>query len=118
MYIKKTGGKVFGVDLNAKERQALELEVRRMVSEQMKEYEPDNDAAILWMLHTQFGFGPKRLRRAWESFYTEMKKLHEYYDMPPEDGPWLCRKMLQDRLGIDIKEWYAEEEAKRDNGNQ
>lgn len=114
MNFKRIKGKIFGVILTAKEEAALELEVRKMVSEQMKQYEPDNDAAILWMLHTQFGFGYKRLRQAWESFYTEMKKLHEHYEMPPSDGPWLCRKMLKDELGIDIDEWYKEEEAKNE----
>lgn len=112
MNFKKYKGKIFGVTLNAKEKEALELEVRRMVSEKMKEYEPDSDAAILWMLHVQFGFGQKRLRQAWESFYSEMHKLHEYYEMPQQDGPWLCRQMLKDKLGIDIDAWYKEEESK------
>lgn len=114
MNFKRFKGKIFGVTLNSKEQAALELEVRRMVSEQMKQYELDNDAAILWMLHTQFGFGPKRLRQAWESFYAEMHKLREYYEMPQEDGPWLCRQMLKDKLGIDIDKWYEEEEAKNE----
>lgn len=38
MNFKKFKGKIFGIEMNAKEKAALELEVRQMVSEQMKQY--------------------------------------------------------------------------------
>ena len=35
-----------------------------------RRFDMDKESSILWALHTQFGFGPKRLKKAWEMFYT------------------------------------------------
>lgn len=77
------------------------------------EYNPDTllkghgDKSV--MLHVHFGFGKKRLKKAWKLFYAENKKLRDYYLMEVEDGGWLCRqKLLQ--IGVDVEEWYREEQ--------
>lgn len=76
-------------------------------------FDMDKESSILWMLHTQFGFGPKRLKLAWKLFYAETLKLREYYLMEQADDGWLARKKLKD-IGCDIEEWYREEGGKTD----
>ena len=59
------------------------------------------------MLHTEFGFGPKRLKRAWELFYSESQKLREYYLLDEGDEPWISRQKLKE-IGCDVEAWYQE----------
>ena len=112
MFFKKTGNKIFGVQLNAKELAALDEEIHRQVRAQMTKHEAEVDSSILWMLHVHFGFGPKRLKKAWELFYEQAGKLAEYYEMPTSDGAWICQQKLKD-IGCDVEAWYKEMEAQK-----
>lgn len=107
MNFKKHSGKIFGVTLNAAERRALDQEISRQIIENDHRFDMDKESSILWALHTQFGFGPKRLKKAWEMFYTETVKLRKYYQMGPEDAAWLARHKLKE-IGCDIEAWYQE----------
>ena len=81
--------------MNKEVREALEAEADRMAKEAIAEMNRDNeeelDAMVLYILHEEFGFGEKRLRR----FY--------------EDRLWLCQKKLRE-AGIDISKWKGEKE--------
>lgn len=105
---KKAGGKIFGVQFNKAEQRALDQAINEQIVENDRAFDMDKESSILWMLHKQFGFGPKRLKKAWELFYAETLKLREYYLMDQEDDGWLARKMLKE-IGCDIEEWYKEE---------
>ena len=107
MYFKKSGKTIFGVQLNKAEQKAMDQEIRRQIVDNDRRFDMDKESSILWALHTQFGFGPKRLKKAWELFYTETVKLREYYQMGPEDAAWLARHKLKE-IGCDIEEWYKE----------
>lgn len=74
-----------------------------------KQYSADLDALILYTLHVHCGWGQKRLRAFWEAVKVEHDKLVEYYSMP-DDGPWLCRRMLLD-IGVDVEAWNDELKA-------
>ena len=63
MRIKKAAGKIFGADLTAAERKAMNLEIERQLAEYTRAHGLEIDAIILWVLHAQLGWGPKRLRR-------------------------------------------------------
>lgn len=106
---KKSGGKIFGVQFNKAEEKALNHAINEQIVENDRAFDMDKESSILWMLHTQFGFGPKRLKL----FYAETLKLREYYLMDQEDDGWLARKKLKD-IGCDIEEWYREEGGKTD----
>lgn len=95
------------------EEGALNQEIKKQIVENDRAFDMDKESSILWMLHTQFGFGPKRLKLAWKLFYAETLKLREYYLMEQADGGWLARKKLKD-IGCDIEEWYREEGGKTD----
>lgn len=110
---KKSGGKIFAVQFNKAEERALDQEIKKQIVENDRAFDMDKESSILWMLHTQFGFGPKRLNLAWKLFYAETLKLREYYLMDQEDDGWLARQKLKD-IGCDIEEWYREEGGKTD----
>ena len=108
---KKSGGKIFGVQFNKAEQRALDHAINEQIVANDRAFDMDKESSILWMLHTQFGFGPKRLKMAWELFYSETRQLREYYQMDPADDGWLARQKLKE-IGCDIEEWYREEGGK------
>ena len=110
---KKSGGKIFGVQFNKAEEKALNQAINEQIVANDRAFDMDKESSILLMLHTQFGFGPKRLKLAWKLFYVETLKLREYYLMDQEDDGWLARQKLTD-IGCDIEEWYREEGGKTD----
>lgn len=114
MIIKRAGGTILGVQLTNVEKKALEIEVRKMLTEYNQKNELEMDALILWQLHTQLGLGKKKLWDFYRNIYPEFKKLNERYDMDISDTTWLCTHKLKD-YGIDIEQWRkdAEEETRR-----
>ena len=110
---KKSGGKIFGVQFNKAEQRALDHAINEQIVANDQAFDMDKESSILWMLHTQFGFGPKRLKKAWDLFYAETRKLREYYLMDQADEGWLARQKLKE-IGCDIEEWYREEGGKTD----
>lgn len=107
MFFKKAGGSIFGVSLNKAEQKALDQEIKRQIVENDHRFDMDKESMILWMLHTKFGFVPKRLKRAWELFYSESQKLREYYLLDEGDEPWISRQKLKE-IGCDVEAWYQE----------
>mgnify|MGYP001030182408 CR=1 FL=1 len=107
MNFKKYNGKIFGVQLNKNEQRALDQEINRQIIENDRRFDMDKESSILWMLHVHFGFGPKRLKKAWELFYSETVKLREYYQMEQEDDGWLARQKLKE-IGCDIEQWFKD----------
>ena len=89
---KKSGGKIFAVQFNKAEEKALNQAINEQIVANDRDFDMDKESSILWMLHTQFGFGPKRLKLAWKLFYAETLKLREYYLMDQEDDGWLAVK--------------------------
>ena len=87
-------------------KKAIDEEIRRQMAEYDKKNELEIDALVLWILHEEFGFGPKRLKKFYERFAEKIDELGEYYSMP-EEMPWLCTIKLRD-YGIDLEEWQKE----------
>lgn len=81
---KKSGGKIFAVQFNKAEERALDQEIKKQIVENDRAFDMDKESSILWMLHTQFGFGPKRLKLAWKLFYAETLKK----EGKPMPKPW------------------------------
>lgn len=108
MFFKKAAGKLFGVEFNKTEQRIVEKALGEQWAEMGRQMEMDQDSSVLWMLHEQFGFGHKRLYRAWKLMHEDNKKLQARYEMGPEDGGWLCRQKLKE-YGVDIERWYKDE---------
>ena len=107
MRVRQYKGQVFGADLTAKERKALNIEINRQIIEADKKYANNTDAMVLYFLHKYLGFGKKRLREAWEQFSVIHDDLIRYYEMPPEDNAWLADRKLKE-IGVDVAAWNAE----------
>lgn len=111
MRVKSYKGKVFGAELTAAEKKAMDIEINRQLVERDKQYAADIDAMVLYTLMAHYGWKKKRLRKFWDAFISEHKALRDFYDMnEPGDNEWLAHKMLKD-IGIDIQEWYKEEQS-------
>lgn len=108
MFFKKAAGKIFGVTFNKAEEKAVNKALGELIVEMDRQMELDRDSSILWMLHEQFGFGRKKLFRAWKLMYADSKKLQARYEMGPDDGGWLCRQKLKE-YGVDLERWYKDE---------
>lgn len=105
MQIKKSGGKIFGANMTAAEKKAMEMEIKRQLGEYNRKNEMELDAIILWELHEQLGFGPVRLKRFFDNFGSALADLLRHYEMGSDDQCWLCTEKLKE-YGIDINEWY------------
>lgn len=104
MLVKKSGKTIFGAELNAAEKKALDMEIRRSFAEFDRMNRLEIASLILWQLHTQLGFGPDRLKKFHDNFNPELDKLIERYELEDTDSPWLCMQLLKE-YGIDIQEW-------------
>lgn len=107
MQIKKAGGKIYGANLTAQERKAMNMEIQRQLHEYDKAHMKEFDAVILYVLRQVFGFGEKRLRQFYDRFNTEVDALLQRYLMEEGDKVWLCTEMLK-RDGIDIEQWQKD----------
>ena len=109
MRVKKADGRIFGSTMSAAEKKAVTLEIQRQLAEYDRKHLAEIDAVILWVLHDQFGFGPKRLRQYYDSFQRCTDELVRRYEMKEGDDIWLCTEMLK-RIGVDVEEWHKETE--------
>ena len=89
------------------EKKAMNLEIQRQLAEYDKKHATEIDALILWVLHSEFGFGEKRLRRFYDRFNKAIAELLERYVMEENDKVWLCTYLLK-QYGIDLEKWREE----------
>lgn len=104
---KKFGGRIYGVQFTAKEQAAIDKEIKRQCAEYDQKNLNELDALILWLLHEEFGFGMKRLRRFYELFHSEFSELVKRYELEEDDAAWLCTYKLK-QYGLDIEQWNKE----------
>ena len=107
MRIKKAAGKGYGAAMTVAEKKAMNLEIQRQLAEYDKKHATEIDALILWVLHSEFGFGEKRLRRFYDRFNKAIAELLERYVMEENDKVWLCTYLLK-QYGIDLEKWREE----------
>lgn len=107
MIVKTIAGKVYGADLNTKEREAMRIEIRKEIAEEERKHVDEVDAIVLWILYEEFGFREKRLKQFHDRLGPEIQRLLERYELGKSDTPWLCTKKLLDH-GIDIRKWNEE----------
>lgn len=111
MQIKKHNGRVYGASMSAAEKKAAEIEIRKQLAEFDQKNAMELDALVLWILHNEFGFGEKRLKRFYDAFASEIFKLVDRYLMEDSKAIWLCTFDLE-RDGINIKAWHEEFQKK------
>lgn len=107
MRVLKSNGKICGANLSNAEKKALQIELDKYAAQYIRGMQEELDAIILWQLHTQLGFGKKRLKRFYDGFRQVVKELSDYYDASDEENIRLCQFKLKE-YGIDLDEWSKE----------
>ena len=117
MQVKKAGGKIFGANLTAAERKAMQIEIQKEIAEYDRKNLIEMDAIILWELHKQLGFGYKRLKQFYDGFMPSMEALCKRYEMEDCDQVWLATYKLKEECGVDLEQWEKENRKQvNDNG--
>ena len=108
MRVKKFNGRIFGAELTAAERKAMDIEITRQLIERDEKYKEDIDAMVLYVLMQHYGWKKKRLREFWNAFVAEHKSLMEYCQIEPGENRYVAHWKLK-QIGVDIHEWYKED---------
>lgn len=100
-------------ELTRAEQQRIDELVDRAVRDEAlrveAELRSDVDAMILYVLHSHYGWGPKRLRQFWDVFIEEHRELRDHYEMhSPGDNAYLAKRKLKE-IGVDVEAWEAED---------
>lgn len=85
-------------------KEIVAKEARQQLVVQEKQYVMDMDTAVLWVLHTKYGFGEKRLKQFYSDLFDEHLRMRQYYDM---DDLYPERYKLKE-IGVDIEQMYNE----------
>lgn len=107
MIVKKSGKTVYGVELTAAEKKALDMEARRTFAEYTRKHELEIEAIFIRQLRRLTGWGGIKLKRFYMDFSPELMRLCDHYEMPEVDAPWLCTHELKEE-GFDIEAWHRE----------
>ena len=94
--------------LTNREREALQQEIDRQMVDNVTRLSGDLTALVLWQLHTQLGFGKKRLLRFQEAFAPAIREMQEHYSAEgADDTNFVIRYKLKNQCGIDVKDLDA-----------
>jgi len=85
------------------QKQILLQEANKQCIQYEQEHEAELVCRSLWILHSVFGFGEKRLTRFYKAYHKEVAELVKHYEMSPADDCWLCMRKLHD-AGFDFQE--------------
>lgn len=106
MIIKRSGKHIYGADLTAAEKKAMNMEIARQLAEFTRKYEVEIECIFLRELR-QYGFGATRLRRAFDDFGNDLDELIARYELGEEDKFWLATEQLRQE-GFDVEQWHRE----------
>lgn len=107
MLIKKSGGKIYGADLTAAEKKALDMEIYRELAEHTRIHELEVEALVIREVRRHTGWGKIKLKRFYNDFAKDLDELVKHYEMTDSDTAWLCMRELKEE-GFDIEQWHHE----------
>jgi hypothetical protein len=85
---------------------AMKKEIRRQIAEQEDKYIKGIDTMFLWALHVEFGFGKKRLERAYKAIGREYEQMRKFFET---DEVFPAEYKLKE-IGIDMEKLRNEVE--------
>lgn len=107
MRVKKSGKEIYGAELTAAEKKAMNMEIARQLAVYTRKYQIEIESIFLNDLHEHHGFGETRLKKAFDRFGDDLDDLIKRYELGDEDKFWLATKRLKDQ-GYDIEQWHRE----------
>lgn len=96
-------------DFSAKQRAEIQRYANREFNRRIDHYNRDASMMIFYVLHTELGFGVKRLKRFHRAFDAMQEQLIKRYEMNEIDTPWICEEKLR-QAGFDIDDLMQEEQ--------
>ena len=98
--------RIYKNEPNSAQRRVLKQEVAKEFNKLLERYNRDASMQILWVLHSEFGFGQQRLQKFVDKL-AEMQINMEYtYELPEDDTPFLCELKLRES-GIDVDKLFG-----------
>ena len=101
--------------LSSQQLNSIKQDIKREVKEELVKIGDrlfmDELATILFVLHNEFGFGEKRLKRFVDTHSTLHEELRERYELGADEDGWICTKKLQN-AGIDLESLYEKVEPR------
>lgn len=106
MQIKRSGKTIYGAELTAAEKKAMNMEIMRQLAEFTRKHQVEIECIFLRELR-QYGFGATRLKRAFDDFGNELDELIKRYELGDEDKLWVATESLKQE-GFDVEQWHRE----------
>lgn len=89
---------------------AMMREIRAQCVELNRSYELECDALWLWALHTEKGYGIKRLTDIYDAVLRQRKELHDAYksdsSLPERDMPYYAARCKLSDYGFSLSEEF------------
>ena len=82
--------------LSSNDKKALHAEFNRQCVEFEKAHEAELLSRSLWVLHSVFGWGAKRLTQFADAYHKEVAELVKHYELDPTDDCWICMRKLHE----------------------
>jgi len=91
----------------------LKIEARKQCIEQLRQYEMELDSVALYVLHTKFGFGKKRLERFYDMLFEEREAMKAEFGKTDDAtiGEYAMRWILKEQ-GIDVEEMFSRHKSR------
>ena len=99
--------------LSQHEKKQVNAEIKRQLAEYDKAHAEELDNLVLYILHTEFGFGKKRLKKFYIHFMNGINSLIDRYDMDDEDAIWGCTHKLKE-YGLTVEDLQNEQLVEKD----
>lgn len=104
---KRAGKQVYGVELTAAERKALDEEAGRAMAEYTRKHDLEIEAIVLYQVRQLLDLDDGALKGFYAAFSVELEELIKRYELTGNEAPWLCTERLKED-GIDIEQWHKE----------
>lgn len=107
MQIKRSGKHIFGADLTAAEKKAMNIEIAKQLAEFTRKHQVEIECIFLREMRHKYGHGAVRLRRDFDDFSNDLDELIARYELGEEDKLWLAQQQLKAE-GFDVEQWHRE----------
>lgn len=103
--------KIPALRLTVEQKKILDEEVRKQYLEAISRYDIDYEAAVMWVLHSCYGFGIKRLLKFREDFIKETKYMRDRF----QTGDAYAQRYKLKEIGYDVEKLNREDDINESN---
>ena len=107
MRIKRSGKYIYGAELTAAEKKAMNIEIAKQLAEYTRKYQVEIESIFLREMRHKYGHGAMRLRRDFDDFANDLDDLIARYELGDEDRLWIVQQQLKQE-GFDVEQWHRE----------